>query len=176
MDIPSGWTVKELSSSVLSGETLTLNFADAESIVAGTPYLVKVTDAVANPTFDGVIISKTAQPKETTYANFVPVFSPTNLEGGNTNILFVTGGNTLTYPAADGNINGFRAYFLLHDVPTAGVRAFAMSFDDATGITTVLSGEPTTASGTYDLQGRRIESQPTQKGVYIVNGKKTVIK
>ncbi|MCR4808926.1 MAG: InlB B-repeat-containing protein [Prevotella sp.] len=167
--------VKELSSSVLSGETLTLNFDDAESIVAGTPYLVKVTDAVANPTFNGVTISKTAQPKETSYANFVPVFSPTNLEGGNTNILFVTGGNTLTYPAANGNINGFRAYFLLHDLPS-GARTFALNFEDATGISTVLSDKSTTVSGTYTLDGRRIEGQPTQKGVYIVNGKKNVIK
>ena len=63
-----------------------------------------------------------------------------------------------------------------------------MSFDDdATGIVTVLSDEPTTASGTYTLDGRRIEGQPTQrsvegrlypqglkKGVYIVNGKKVI--
>jgi hypothetical protein len=43
-----------------------------------------------------------------------------------------------------------------------------------TGITTVISDEPTTASGTYTLDGRRIEGQPTQKGVYIVNGKKVI--
>ena len=175
LDIPEGWTVKELSTSDFANGTLTLNFGDATGIVAGTPYLVRVDAAVANPTFDGVIISKTAVPAETTYADFIPVFSPTNLTGGDKSVLFVTGGDKLTYPAADGNINGFRAYFLLHDVPAAGVRAFAMSFDDdATSITTVLSGEPTTASGTYDLQGRRIEGQPTQKGVYIVNGKKTI--
>ena len=181
--IPSGWTVKELSSATFADGTLTLNFADAASIVAGKPYLVQVTDAVANPTFDGVIISKTTQPTVTTYANFVPVFSPTNLEGGNKDILFVTGGNTLTYPTADGNINGFRAYFLLHDVPS-GARAFAMSFDDVTGIETIDHSPLNNDHSVYDLQGRRmangqsstVDGQSLKKGVYIVNGKKTVIK
>lgn len=184
MDIPSGWTVKELSSSELSGETLTLNFADAQSIVAGTPYLVQVNDAVANPTFNGVIISKTAQPKETTYANFVPVFSPTNLEGGNKNILFITGGDKLTYPAADGAINGFRAYFLLHDA-AAGARSFSLNLGDKeTGIMAIDHSPLNTDQSVYDLQGRRmangqsstVDGQSLKKGVYIVNGKKTVIK
>jgi len=131
---------------------------------------------VANPTFDDVIISKTAVTTETTYADFVPVFSPTNLTGGDKSVLFVTGGNTLTYPAADGNLNGFRAYFQLKGDAVSLARAFHMSFGDASGITTLLSDEPTTASGIYTLDGRRIEGQPTQKGVYIVNGKKTIIK
>ena len=28
----------------------------------------------------------------------------------------------------------------------------------------------------YNLQGRKLQSKPTAKGVYIVNGKKTIIK
>lgn len=114
---------------------------------------------------------------ETTVADFVPVMNPTNLTGGDKTVLFVKGGNTLTYPSGNGNINGFRAYFQLKGEAASLARAFRMSFDDdATGIVTVLSGEPTTASGTYTLDGRCIEGQPTQKGVYIVNGKKTIIK
>ena len=67
------------------------------------------------------------------------------------------------------------AYFKLKSDAASLARAFRMSFDDdVTGITTVISDEPTTASGTYTLDGRRIEGQPTQKGVYIVNGKKVV--
>ena len=194
MDIPSGWTVKELSTTTLENGTLTLNFAGAQSIVAGKPYLVKVTDAVANPTFNDVIISQTAQPKETSYANFVPVFSPTNLEGGNKNILFITGGDKLTYPAADGAINGFRAYFLLHDA-AAGARSFSLNLGDKeTGIMAIEHSPLNNDQSVYDLQGRRMANgqsstvrsalplgsskngQSLKKGVYIVNGKKTVIK
>lgn len=175
--MPSGWTVKELSSSAFDSSTgeLTLNFGNAASIEAGKPYLVKVDANVANPTFNGVTISSTTTTTETTAVDFVPVMNPTNLTGDDKTVLFVTGGNKLTYPSGDGNINGFRAYFRLKGELVSLVRAFHMSFDDnVTGITTVISDEPTTASGTYTLDGRRIEGQPTQKGVYIVNGKKVV--
>ena len=176
---PSGWTVKELTGSAFNSATgeLTLTFGAASSIEAGKPYLVKVDASVVNPTFDGVTISKTTTTTEMTAVDFIPVVNPTSLTGGDKTVLFVVGGNKLTYPSGDGNINGFRAYFKLKDEVAVQARAFRMSFDDdATGIVTVLSDEPTTASGTYTLDGRRMEEQPTQKGVYIVNGKKTIIK
>ncbi len=179
LDTPTGWTVKELTSSDFANGTLTLNFGDATGIVAGTPYLVRVDAAVANPTFDGVIISKTAVPAETTYADFIPVFSPTNLTGGDESVLFVTGGDKLTYPTANGNINGFRAYFQLKGDAVSLARAFRMSFGDASGIEDIYDlqiNDLRFASGTYTLDGRRINGQPTEKGVYIVNGKKTIIK
>ena len=177
---PGGWTVKELSSSAFNSTTgeLTLNFGNASSIEAGKPYLVEVDANVVNPVFEGVTVSNTMATTETSAVDFVPVMNPTNLTGGDKSVLFVSGGNKLTYPSGDGNINGFRAYFQLKGEARAlAPRAFHMSFDDdATGITIVLSDEPTTDSGTYTLDGRRIEGQPTQKGVYIVNGKKTIIK
>ena len=176
---PSGWTVKELNSSAFDSSTgeLTLNFGNAASIEAGKPYLVKVTADVENPTFNGVTISSTTTTTETTAVDFIPVINPTSLTGGDKTVLFVSGGNTLTYPSGDGNIKGFRAYFQLKGDAVAEARAFRMSFDDnVTGIVTVLSGEPTTSNGIYTLDGRRLQGQPTAKGVYIVNGKKTIIK
>jgi len=172
-----GITAKQLASATLAEGTLTLNFENAESLEAGKPYLVKVADIVVNPIFEGVTISNTTTTTETTAVDFIPVINPTSLTGDDKTVLFVSSGNKLTYPLADGNINGFRAYFKLKDEVASQARAFRMSFDDdATGITIVLSDEPTTDSGTYTLDGRRIEGQPTQKGVYIVNGKKTIIK
>ena len=179
LDTPTGWTVKELTASEFNSSTgeLTLTFADAASIEAGKPYLVKVTSTVANPTFEGVTISNSTTTTETASADFVPVMNPTSLTGGDKTVLFVTGGNKLTYPSADGNINAFRAYFQLKGDAVAEARAFRMSFDDdATGIVTVLTDEPTTANGIYTLDGRRLQGQSAGKGVYIVNGKKTIIK
>ena len=172
-----GITAKTLSSSTFDNATgkLTLNFANATSIEAGKPYLVKVNATVQNPTFEGVNTVSTTTTTETTYADFIPVMNPTNLTGGDKTVLFVSGGNSLTYPSANGNINGFRAYFKLK-AEAAQARSFTMSFDDATGITTIVSDEPTMSNATYTLDGRRINGQPTQKGVYIVNGKKTIIK
>ncbi len=172
-----GITAKTLSSSTFDDATgkLTLNFVNAASIEAGKPYLVKVNATVQNPTFEGVTTVSTTTTTETTYADFIPVMNPTNLTGGDKTVLFVSGGNSLTYPSANGNINGFRAYFKLK-AEAAQARSFTMSFDDATGITTIVSDEPTMSNATYTLDGRRINGQPTQKGVYIVNGKKTIIK
>ena len=174
---PSGWTVKELTGSEFNSTTgeLTLTFDAASSIVAGKPYLVKVDAEVVNPVFEGVTVSSTTTTTEKTAVDFIPVINPTYLTGGDKTVLFITDGNKLTYPSGDGNINGFRAYFKLKDEAASLACAFRMSFDDdATGIVTVLSGEPTTASGTYTLDGRRIEGEPTQKGMYIVNGKKVI--
>ena len=189
---PDGWTVKELTGSAFNSTTgeLTLTFGNASGIEAGKPYLVKVTATVVNPVFEGVTVSNTTTTTATEAVDFVPVMNPTSLTGGDKTVLFVSGGNKLTYPSGNGNINGFRAYFKLKDEVASLARAFRMSFDDdVTGIVTVLSDEPATASGIYTIDGRRIEGEPTQrsaegrlypqglkKGVYIVNGKKTIIK
>ncbi|MBQ8487923.1 MAG: hypothetical protein IJ533_09790 [Prevotella sp.] len=177
---PSGWTVKELSSSAFDSSTgeLTLNFGNAASIEAGKPYLVKVTANVENPVFEGVTVSSTATTTETTAVDFVPTLGLTEITGDDANdILFVGSGNTLLHPTAlPANMKGFRAYFLLKG-EAALARAFRMDFGDGetTGIISIENAQPATSSAVYDLQGRRINST-AQKGVYIVNGKKTVIK
>ena len=57
---------------------------------------------------------------------------------------------------------------------SSGARSFISLFDDeTTGVETV-NREPLTVNQYYDLQGRRV-AQPT-KGLYIVNGKKVIIK
>lgn len=56
----------------------------------------------------------------------------------------------------------------------AGARAFYLFGDETTGISLTENSELRTENAVYDLQGRRV-AQP-QKGLYIVNGKKVVIK
>ena len=77
-------------------------------------------------------------------------------------------------------MKGFRAYFQLKGEATAA-RSFELDFGD--GETTSISEELRVKSEEfapvtewYTLDGRKLQGQPTQKGVYIVNGKKTVIK
>lgn len=180
---PTGWTVKELTGSSFNSSTgeLTLSFGDASSIEAGKPYLVKVTANVVNPTFEGVTIANVTTTTETTYADFVPVMNPTPLTANDKTVLFVSGGNKLTYPNATSNINGFRAYFQLKGDAAASANAFAMSFDDeSTGITDIDDSQAHdvrfNSNGIYTLDGRRTEGQPTAKGIYIQNGRKVIIK
>ena len=49
-----------------------------------------------------------------------------------------------------------------------------LGFDETTGIKAIDNGQLTIDNEVYDLQGRRV-TQPT-KGLYIVNGKKVIIK
>ena len=180
--IPDGWTVKELSSATFADGTLTLNFATAASIEAGKPYLVKVaanTDLSAAP-FTGTIVSKDAQPFTSTDVDFIPTLGATTIPDGDTKaVLFLAAGNTLLNPSAlPANIKGFRAYFQLKGEAASLARAFSIDFGDgeATGIIAIDNGQLTIDNDRYyDLQGRRI-SKATQKGVYIQNGKKVIIK
>ena len=174
--------VRELGSTTIeTGDVLSLNFVEATSIVAGKPYLVKPTAAnVVDPTFEGVNLNAaTASPVNTTYVNFVPTLGKTAVTGNLNDILIMTTSNTLVHPSTVGNMKGFRGYFVLHEAAAAKTRAYVMEFGDGetSGIVPLrVEADATQQTGTYDLQGRRIEGQPTQKGVYIVNGKKVIIK
>ncbi len=178
-------TVKELTGSSFENGTLTLNFATATSIKAGTPYLVKVTPAAVNLAtmpFTGAEVSKTAVTVETTAVDFVPTLGLTKVTGDAKEILFLGTGNTLLYPETlPGSMKGFRAYFKLKG-DAAAARSFSLNLgDETTGIISIEHGTLNIDHSVYDLQGRRIDnSQFTidntqlKKGVYIVNGKKVI--
>ena len=175
----AGAKVRQLGSTGVSGNVLTLNFVAADEIVAGKPYIVKPTAAnVVDPTFEGVdLTAASATPTATTYVNFVPTLGKTAVTGNMNDILILNTSGTLVHPSAAGNMKGFRGYFLMHEA--ANARAFVINFGDGetSGIQPIRMENGTTpAEGTYDLSGRRIQGQPTQKGVYIQNGKKVVIK
>lgn len=176
--------VRQLNTTSVDGTVLTLNFTDATSIVAGQPYLVKPTADVDfsadGKEFAGVdLTAASATPTPTTYVNFVPTLGKTEVTGDVKDILILNTSGTLVHPSAVGNMKGFRGYFLMHEAAANLARAFVINFGEGetTGIQPIRMENGTTpAEGTYDLSGRRIQGQPTQKGVYIQNGKKVVIK
>jgi chitodextrinase len=177
-----GITAKKLTSSSLADNTLTLIFANADEIEAGKPYLVKVDDNLnlGGIAFDGVIVSKETVNTETDAVDFIPTLGATAIETDDVSkILFLGTDNTLYHPdSTPSMIQGFRAYFQLKEA--AEVENFVLDFGDgdiATGIFSMDNGQWTIDNdATYDLQGRRIESKPTQRGIYIKNDKKVLIK
>ena len=173
-----GITAKTLSSSTFDAGSglLTLIFANAASIEAGKPYLVKVNATVQNPTFEGVTTVSTTTPTQTTYADFIPTLGKTKVTGDTKEILFIGSGNTLLYPTElPGYLNGFRGYFRLKG-DAAAASSFSLNLgEETTGIKSIENGQLTIDnSEVYNLAGQRV-AQPT-KGLYIVNGKKVVIK
>ena len=204
----SGDNVKAMTlntlESNLTSSTLTLNFSDATSIPAGTPFIIKWNNTSAELTgleFTGVTINK--EPNNASvgeHVTFTGTYSPVVIgEGGDNTKLYLGLGkkqnqdvNTLFYPNAAMTIGAFRAYFQLLNGITAsnpeqggvggsGARDFVLNFGD--GETTSLSEEIrvkseefATAEEWYTLDGRRLSGKPSAKGLYINNDKKIVIK
>jgi len=93
------------------------------------------------------------------------------------NSLFISN-NKFYYSKGKTKMQGFRAYFTLQDILSNVANAatrITMSIDgETTGIQEV-RGSSVNMEGIYDLQGRRV-TKALKKGLYIKNGKKTVIK
>ena len=185
---------------------LTLNFTsegDVTKLDAGTPYIIKWSKTnesdpdltnLVNPTFKGVTINNTVDNVNSTYVQFIGTYSPIIWESENKSILLV-GGNNLYYPQPSGGqnprINAFRAYFQLVDT-NAPVMNVQLNFGDgeATSLSEELrikndegldrrpEGESqfAPAAGWFTINGVKLSGQPTQKGLYIHNGRKVVVK
>ena len=79
--------------------------------------------------------------------------------------------NGAFHPANAGNLPAGKAYLAI----SASAPILNLDFDGTTGIKSVDSGQVTVdSSEVYNLNGQRV-AQPT-KGLYIVNGKKVIIK
>ena len=172
-----GAEVKTLSSSSFADGSLTLTFSDASTIVAGVPYIVKVNSNIANPRFTNVTISTTTPGQSGSgVATFNGCFDPTEITGSNN--LYLGAANTLYYPSSSVTINPFRAYFKLNLPSGQQVKSFVLNFDDDTE-TTSIKQINNTASATdsyFTLDGRHLNDKPATPGLYIINGKKVVIK
>lgn len=109
----SDYYLAEFDHSELNGEELYLEFYRREELVAGKPYLIQPKHDVTNPTFEGVTITATSPSSQIsdTYISVHGTYAPTELVGGNHNLLFLGANNTLYWPSSTGNIKGFRAYF-----------------------------------------------------------------
>ena len=168
--------------------TLSLYFKTAEEIKAGTPYIIKWPsgDNLTSHVFQGVKIDNSEeallrQTVESADGNvqFIGTFSPVEIYSADHDNLFLGTGNKLQYPKTDGYaIKSCRAYF---HVDGGSVSAIKLYFgdDETTSLSEELrvkSEEFATATEWYTLSGVRLNAKPTQKGVYIVNGKKRVIK
>lgn len=179
--------LKTLSGSDYDSETgtLTLNFADATSIEAGRPYLIKWTRSGewTNPIFNYVTISDNQKTATTDYVDFYGFFSPVSLEADDRSVLYLGADNTLYWPSTDMTVGACRAVFQLHNDLASGAnaRSIVLNFgdgDESTGILS-LSADSKDAmdnAAWYTLEGRRLTGKPTTKGLYINNGKKVVIK
>ena len=75
------------------------------------------------------------------------------------------------------NIAANKAWLSISGSGPSNTRSISIVFDsETTGINGVNSTVETSDGNWYDLNGRKFTTKPTKKGVYIMNGKKVVIK
>ena len=167
-------------------DMLTVDFADVTSIEANRPYLIWVTSPVAEFSVRGVtidpqeaVVDFDTSPTKTMSRQMVGTYvANTVLASGR---LFLSG-NKFWYSAGKTKIKGYRAYFNFFDVLAsfsdthrADGSRIMMTFNPVP--TSVRNHSLETANSVncyYDLQGRRVEHP--QKGVYIRNGRKEVVR
>ena len=63
-------------------------------------------------------------------------------------------------------------------ISNANARAISIVFDETTGLSEkgIVNSEEFATATWYDLNGRKLDKVPTKKGVYIMNGRKVVVK
>jgi hypothetical protein len=151
-----------------------IEFEAVTSMTAATPYLIYVPAAVAGPIrVNNVTITGMNTTAGTVWHNnitFHGSYAPV-AAGGLTDMYGVTTTNKLAKGNANTTMKGFRAYF---EGTLAGARIY--TFDDATGISHVYQAAEVFGDDdrVYNMNGQHVEN--AKKGVYIVNGRKVVIK
>ena len=170
--------------SSLSNGTLTLNFNTVydgnikNDLVAGTPYIIKwdnnPSSTIVDPVFTGVTISNTANNVSFTGGQFKGSYDYQQFSTATPSILFLGNNNTLYYPEGGASIGACRAFF---DLNETDVKSFVLSFDGSSdGISPIPSHNEGNIGVWYDLSGRKMSAKPTQRGIYIHNGRRIVIK
>ena len=192
----AGATVKELTDASFADGTLTLTFTNATFIEAGRAYLIKWNIGSnlgpSDLVFTGVTLTKDLYEDEistddsgTATVTFMGTYKKLSYDADDRSILLLGANNTLYYPQSGASLGAQRAYFKLSGITAgdkaAGVRSFVLDFGGDDGETTGIMNVQCSmfnvqSDNWYSLDGRKLAGKPAQKGIYIYNGKKVIIK
>lgn len=148
------------------------------TLTPATPYIIYLTEAkevtftwnnpVIYSSYVGADNIKVAKNGVTFQGTYAPIAAP-NMQG----MYGVTPAGKIQKGGAGASMKGFRAYF---DMGANSAPEFSLLFDGvATGITkaTIFDNYE---GDIYDLQGRKVNKAQMHKGIYVVNGRKVVVK
>lgn len=158
----------------------TVNFADATSIEAGVPYLIKPTVAGTTYTFYGKEVSAD-DPKAEGNADvtFQGIYSPTDITNdGTVKAAGVTEDGKVLFVNPDSKTKAFRCFFTISDNASITPAMLKISIKGVeTAINSiVMDNSNATDNAVYNLQGQRVNGNSLTKGIYIKNGKKFAVK
>ncbi len=172
--IPSGikaYTVENISGSVLGlTEVVT-------TIPANTPVILEnTTEEVYNQDFTGASLAV----EDSYTANYLTgVYTASTIaasDGSNTRYVLQTQGGVQAFYKVDAAFTATaNRCYLTVPVASNSVKAFFFGFDDADAIRSIDNGQMTMENAEiFNLAGQRVNK--AQKGIYIVNGKKVLVK
>jgi hypothetical protein len=152
-----------------------LNFTKVTSLTASIPYVVYVPKAIVEPMkLQNITISSYNTEgfyRTSNNAKFQGTYAPIAAGAWEASgvVYGLTSEAKIAKAGASASIKGFRAYF---DLP-AGAEVKALRFDGLeTGVRTISADE--VDGQLFDINGRKVSK--TQRGIYVVNGKKVIVK
>lgn len=162
----------------------TVNFSKVTTLTASFPYIVYVPAAISDD-IELTNITIGSSDLEGWYNNhngvyfrgtYVPIAAGgwKKYNNDDTRVIYILNNveGKLSKAGANASLKGFRAYF---DVPAADAARLSISFNDvATGIGYIMPNGEIEVGSMYNMQGQKVQN--AGKGIYIINGKKVVMK
>jgi autotransporter-associated beta strand protein len=148
------------------------------AITANKPCLMKGVTKSAPYLIMGITSEPTTEPCVTNgYFSFVGTYIDLGQHAFTTNDYFFTtsGLSRVETNGTTMRLKGYRGYF--QGLTANGAKSIQTVFEKSDVVTGILDVPTTTRNEVYDLQGRKIpENWQQKKGIYIVNGRKMIVK
>ena len=182
--LPFNLTASELSTALpgaqlvkfKSADENVINFETATTVEAGEPYLIKPAagENISTLTFTGKTIAADIDNVErgTDDYKFKAQLFADELPTDGT-VAYMSTATQKLKKLTSGNINGTRSYFVIPAGVDPDAARITINGWETTGISD-LKQKAESRKQMFDLQGRRVEK--AQRGLYIVNGKKVMVK
>ena len=167
-------TAAELYTVSSVNETTVTLSGPYDAMPANTPMLVKNNSSEAKT----ILLIPTTDPD--LLLNVAPEFKGTlsaqEMSGSNAETdYYVCNGQQFVYVKNAGTVPANTCWLEVSKGMIPGVAGLRIVIGEATGIDSI-DRETLTNGAWYDLNGRKFDSMPTKRGVYIMNGRKVVVK
>jgi len=152
-----------------------LGFKSAAASTANEPFLMRSTAGATEISLSNVaVVAAAATDVVKSEASLKGVYTSTDIDNTAKNYVLK---NNIIYSVgtAGATINPYRAYIQIAQEGEAKALRFVIDGEDATGIESIAAEAENTVNGqVYDMSGRLVKNPV--RGMYIVNGKKVLVK
>lgn len=150
-----------------------VKFKDVDAVEANVPFLLYLpSEDRENPEFTNVDLAADEAVTKGNVFDFVGVYDRTDVYAGD---YFIQGGKFVK-ASTENYVLPYRSYLKLKDT-SAVARSIRFVIGDNQVVTAIngLTIDATSTEGAYNLQGQKVE-QLKKGGLYIINGKKVMVK